>query len=139
MRKSSAIGENQVPGRTWGGKFSFHPCAVIGVTLVLNAVPSDATVFELPADGTIVVGADTTITTHFKDTLLDIARNYSLGYDEIIRANPGVDMWLPGEGTQILLPGRRILPPGPHEGVVVSLPPWRSDCPTTCPISSPPP
>jgi len=38
--------------------------------------------------------------------MLDIARRYSLGYEEIIRANPHVDMWLPGEGTDILLPGR---------------------------------
>ena len=86
---------------------------------------SSATEFELPADGSIVIGSDSTISTHYKDTLLDIAREYSLGYDEIIRANPGVDMWLPGEGTQIALPGRRILPPGPHEGVVVSLPEHR--------------
>jgi len=34
-------------------------------------------------------------------------------------------MWLPGEGTDILLPGRRILPPGPHEGIVVNLPEHR--------------
>lgn len=93
--------------------------------LALRAEQSDAAVFELPADGSAVVGTDTTLTTHFKDTLLDIARQYSLGYDEIIRANPGIDMWIPGEGTQILLPGRRILPPGPHEGVIVSLPEHR--------------
>jgi L,D-transpeptidase ErfK/SrfK len=79
----------------------------------------------LPADGSAVIGADITIRTHYTDTLLDIARKYSLGYDEIIRANPGVDMWLPGEGTQIVLPGRRMLPPGPRQGVVVNLPEHR--------------
>jgi L,D-transpeptidase ErfK/SrfK len=99
--------------------------AGLSLSLALQAVPAKGTVFELPADGSTVVGADTTITSHYKDTLLDFARQYSLGYDEIIRANPGVDMWLPGEGTQIFLPGRRVLPPGPHEGVVVSLPEHR--------------
>ena len=84
-----------------------------------------ATVYELPADGSPVVGADTHIKSTYKDTLLDIARRHSLGYEEIIRANPGVDMWLPGEGTDILLPGRRILPPGPREGLVVNLPEHR--------------
>ena len=63
--------------------------------------------------------------TVYKDTPLDIARRNSLGYYEIIRANPAVDMWLPGEGTDIMLPGRRILPPGPHEGIVVNLPEHR--------------
>ncbi len=86
---------------------------------------SQATVYELPTDGSSVVGADSHIKTEYKDTLLDIARRNSLGYYEIIRANPGVDMWLPGDGTQIMLPGRRILPAGPHEGVVVNLPEHR--------------
>src|SRR5882757_4914330 len=84
-----------------------------------------ATVYELPADGSAVVGTDERIKSTYQDTLLDIARRYSLGYEEIIRANPHVDMWLPGDGTDILLPGRRILPPGPHEGIVVNLPEHR--------------
>jgi len=84
-----------------------------------------ATVYELPADGSSVFGTDQRIKATYKDTLLDIARRYSLGYEEIIRANPGVDLWLPGEGTEILLPGRRILPPGPREGIVVNLPEHR--------------
>jgi L,D-transpeptidase ErfK/SrfK len=86
---------------------------------------ASATVFELPADGSAVVGADEHIKSTYQDTLLDIARRYSLGYDEIIRANPRIDMWLPGEGTDILLPGRRILPPGAREGIVVNLPEHR--------------
>jgi L,D-transpeptidase ErfK/SrfK len=87
--------------------------------------PAAATVYELPENGSAVFGTDERIKATYQDTLLDIARRYSLGYEEIIRANPGVDMWLPGEGTDILLPGRRILPPGPHEGVVVNLPEHR--------------
>jgi L,D-transpeptidase ErfK/SrfK len=88
---------------------------------VLGISTSSAAEFELPQDGSAVIGADTVITSHYEDTLLDIARRYSLGYDEIIRANPGVDMWLPGEGKQLLLPNRRILPPGPRDGLVVNL------------------
>jgi len=95
------------------------------VCLAGLSAPAWATVFELPADGSAVVGTDDRIKSKYNDTLLDIARRYSLGYEEIIRANPGVDMWLPGEGTDILLPGRRILPPGPREGLVVNLPEHR--------------
>jgi L,D-transpeptidase ErfK/SrfK len=86
---------------------------------------ADATVYELPENGAAVFGTDERIKSTYQDTLLDIARRYSLGYEEIIRANPGVDMWLPGEGTDILLPGRRILPAGPREGIVVNLPEHR--------------
>lgn len=97
------------------------------IAIVLGCLcgPAGATVFELPENGSAVFGTDERIKSTYQDTLLDIARRYSLGYEEIIRANPGVDMWLPGEGTDILLPGRRILPPGPREGVVVNLPEHR--------------
>ena len=87
--------------------------------------PAWATVFQMPEDGSAVVGTDEHVKAVYKDTLLDIARRYSLGYEEIIRANPGTDMWIPGEGADILLPGRRILPPGPREGIVVNLPEHR--------------
>jgi L,D-transpeptidase ErfK/SrfK len=93
--------------------------------LLLLAGTSQATVYETPTDGSSVVGTDNHMVAAYQDTLLDIARRNSLGYYEIIRANPGVDMWLPGTGTDIMLPGRRILPPGPREGIVVNLPEHR--------------
>ncbi len=76
---------------------------------------------EIPRDGSAVIGYDGVVRSHFSDTLPDIARRYGLGYEEIVRANPGVDVWLPGEGTRIRLPGRHVLPPGMREGVVVDV------------------
>ncbi len=91
----------------------------------LLATPLHASVYPLPADGSPVVGTDTSMQTVYEDTLPDLAHRYSLGYYEIIRANPGVDVWLPGAGTKLLLPGRRILPAGPRTGLVVNLPEHR--------------
>jgi L,D-transpeptidase ErfK/SrfK len=59
-----------------------------------------AVVYELPADGSAVVGTDSRIKVSYHDTLLYVARQYSLGYPEIVRANPGADIWLPGEGRE---------------------------------------
>ena len=84
-----------------------------------------AAVYELPADGTAVVGTDSRVTLSTQDTLFNVARRYGLGYPEIVRANPGANIWSPGEGREILLPSRRILPPKPHEGIVVNLPEHR--------------
>jgi L,D-transpeptidase ErfK/SrfK len=84
-----------------------------------------AEVYELPPTGNDVVGALTTIESRAEDTLLDIARRHGLGYEEIVRANPEVDAWLPGEGTRIVLPTRFILPPGPRRGVVLNLAEYR--------------
>src|SRR5690606_4886128 len=46
---------------------------------------------------------------------------FNLGYEEIVRANPGVDPWLPGEGTEIVLPTQFVLPNAPYEGLVINL------------------
>lgn len=56
-----------------------------------------------------------------EDTLSDIARRFNLGYEEIVRANPGVDPWLPGEGREIVLPTQFVLPAAPREGLVINL------------------
>ena len=54
------------------------------------------------------------------ETLLDIARRFNLGVPEVSAANPGVDAWLPGAGTRLVLPTAFILPEGPREGLLVN-------------------
>jgi L,D-transpeptidase ErfK/SrfK len=89
------------------------------------ASPARATVYTLTHPDDAVFGEDQTVVTVYEDTLYDLARKYSLGSEELIRVNPGVDPWLPGAGKVIVIPGRHILPPGPHEGIVVNLPEHR--------------
>jgi len=79
----------------------------------------------LPPNDIDLVGATSTVRSRYEDTLVDIARDHDLGYTEIVRANPGVDPWLPGEGTEILLPKRFILPPVERRGIVINLPEMR--------------
>jgi L,D-transpeptidase ErfK/SrfK len=55
-----------------------------------------------------------------EDTLTDVARRFSVGYNEIHRANPGVDMWLPGAGRRVVLPTQFVLPDAPHVGIVIN-------------------
>jgi L,D-transpeptidase ErfK/SrfK len=68
-----------------------------------------------------VVGQVQRVIASEEDTLSDIARRFNLGYEEVVRANPGVDPWLPRAGTEIVLPTRFVLPDAPYEGVVVNL------------------
>jgi L,D-transpeptidase ErfK/SrfK len=86
---------------------------------------AQAAVYDLTDPNIQVVGEDLHIQTHYSDTLVEIARHYGLGYEEIARANPKVDPWLPGEGTDIVIPGRHILPPGPRDGIIVNIPEHR--------------
>ncbi|MBB6091836.1 L,D-transpeptidase ErfK/SrfK [Povalibacter uvarum] len=68
-----------------------------------------------------VLGEIQTVTAKYEDTFLELGRRYGVGYEEIVAANPGVDPWLPGEGTQVVIPSRYILPEAPREGIIVSL------------------
>lgn len=72
-----------------------------------------------------VIGLPTLYVTVEKDTLLDVARSYDLGYVEIRAANPGIDPWLPGAGKTLKLPTQHVLPDAPHRGIVINLPELR--------------
>ena len=81
--------------------------------------------YLLPANGDNVIGRNGTDVAFHEDTLFDIARRNGVGYEELVAANPGVDPWLPGDGTEILIPSRYILPDAPRTGIVVNLPEHR--------------
>ena len=103
--------------------FRRHMLTLLFVMALPIAVPAEQ--FELPPDDNDVVGALTVVTARAEETLLDIARRHGLGYEDIVRANPKVDTWLPGEGTEVLLPTRYVLPPGSRKGVILNLAEYR--------------
>ncbi|MEM9403992.1 MAG: L,D-transpeptidase family protein [Pseudomonadota bacterium] len=94
-------------------------------TALLATLPVCAEVYELPPVGQDVVGSLITIKARSDDTLLDIARRHGLGYEDIVRANPDVDTWIPGAGTEVVLPTRYVLPPAPRSGVILNLAEYR--------------
>lgn len=80
----------------------------------------NAGVFPLPAGKDALIGGDRFVAATKEDTLIDIARRNDLGYDEIVNANPSVDVWMPREGTTVTLPHRYLLPDAPREGIVIN-------------------
>ena len=76
--------------------------------------------FFVAPDEDVVGRVQVTLAAH-EDTFADIARRFNVGYAELVRANPGVDPWIPGEGTQVILPTEFILPDAPREGLVLNL------------------
>ena len=80
--------------------------------------------FEIdPGDD--VVGTVQVVKATKEDTLADIARRFNVGYEEIVRANPKVDAWLPGEGTEVIVPSQFVLPDAPRTGLVINIPAMR--------------
>lgn len=55
------------------------------------------------------------------DSLLDIARTFDIGYNQIIRANPTLNRWVPRIGAEVTIPSMYILPSGARRGIVLNL------------------
>jgi L,D-transpeptidase ErfK/SrfK len=87
-----------------------------------GTAPAEAYRFSIdPKLNDEVVGEVQITETTAQDTLADIARRFSVGYNEIQRANPGVDMWVPGPGRRVVVPTQFVLPNAPHVGIVVNI------------------
>jgi L,D-transpeptidase ErfK/SrfK len=93
---------------------------VIILVGLLASWSAHATSFALEPTTAEVVGEVWITRSRESDTLMDIARVYKVGYQDIRMANPEVDIWLPGEGTRIVIPTQFILPDAPREGIVLN-------------------
>ena len=102
-------------GPKWGGKRAAKEAAV--VPALPEPIPTHRFVIDASTD---IVGVVQKTQATKEDTLTDIARRFNVGYEEIVRANPGVDPWLPGEGREIVIPSQFILPNAPREGIVIN-------------------
>ncbi len=84
--------------------------------------------YSLPdgqAGARTVIGSPRSYTVQAKDTLLDIARYFDLGFNEISAAYPDLDPWLPPQGSELSLPTFWVLPKSRPAGVVVNIPEMR--------------
>ena len=100
------------------------------ITLLIISSGVQANVFNLPEDpnesvvGSVPEKPFYTVANE-EDTLLDVARRYNIGQNEIVLVNPGVDRWMPGTQAPILIPNSRILPDTPRKGLTLNLPEYR--------------
>ncbi len=95
--------------------------SLVALSLFCGLVPGRAAMANLG----LVIGQPQTAIVQPQDTLLDIAFRHGLGFQEVTRLNPEVDVWLPKVGTRVLLPTQLILPDVPHEGLVINIPEMR--------------
>ena len=95
------------------------------VISILSPLSGVGEVYRLPAAGDELIGQIKYATASDEDTLIDMARENSLGQEEIVMANPTVDRWLPKGGTKVLIPRQFILPDAPRSGIVLNIPEMR--------------
>jgi len=91
------------------------------------AKPNPSYTIPTPVGGgpTTVIGEVHTYRIRRGDTLMDLARLYSLGYNEIVDANPGLDPWVPPVGATVILPTQWVLPCCSYTGLIVNIPEMR--------------
>jgi L,D-transpeptidase ErfK/SrfK len=83
--------------------------------------PAHADVFSY-GKGKTVIGSLQTYTVKHEESLVEIARKFDLGYQEIVDANPNFDPFVPGKDAFIQVPTSWILPDvTPYEGVIINL------------------
>jgi L,D-transpeptidase ErfK/SrfK len=99
--------------------------SVAVAALILTPVICQAEVYEVADSSRDLIGVPQRVASNFDDTFIEIGRSYNLGYEELRSANPSVDPWLPGEGTEIILPTSFILPAGSRQGIVVNIAEYR--------------
>lgn len=99
-------------------------CALLLCSLLPQTALSES-FFLSTAGRNSVVGKLGTVRAKAEDSLIDIARRYDLGHDEIISANRNINRWVPGAGTKILLPNQFVLPDAPRDGIIINLAEFR--------------
>ena len=100
---------------------SARSLALAALWLAACATPQPRHPLETPPSSPDLVGRLGFRDAHGEDTLIDLAPELGVGYVELVAANPGVDPWLPKEGTRLVVPSARLLPSAPREGIVVNL------------------
>jgi L,D-transpeptidase ErfK/SrfK len=94
---------------------------LIIICLFAVAVVSASAENYYPADSS-VIGKVEQYTVKKGESLIEIARMFDLGYNEIADANPGVDPFIPPAGLSVQIPMKWIVPDVPkRKGVVINI------------------
>lgn len=110
--------------RAGRGPLSHWCLAGLAAAAVLASSPAGAAEYSL-ITGQKVVGKPTRYVVREGEVFGDIARQFDIGYTELVTANPGVNPWVPGVGRTLTIPTMHVLPDGPRQGIVINLAQWR--------------
>jgi L,D-transpeptidase ErfK/SrfK len=100
-------------------------CPALLLPLLLAPVTAAASNAYVLAPGDTVVGQIETAHVIGDERPVDVARRRGLGHAELKLINPALDVWLPGNPDEIVLPLEFVLPNAPHRGIVLNVPEMR--------------
>jgi L,D-transpeptidase ErfK/SrfK len=81
-----------------------------------------AEAYSYDRDNNTVIGSAKIYTVNGNESLIEIARRFGLGYNEIVSANPDLDPFLPGDNARVTIPTAWVLPDAPsYQGIIINL------------------
>ena len=92
---------------------------IISLFIISHTYASSAFPIDNPAN--IIIGTQKIYSIHEEETLIELARKYDVGYNEIIAANSDIDSWIPEKGTKIIIPTTWLLPEVLDDGTIINL------------------
>ncbi len=95
---------------------------VLTIAVILFFVsPSPAEVYSYSQEKS-VMGFTRAHIVQKNESLIEIARKFDLGFNEITEANPSLDPFVPGTGANIIIPTSWILPDAEsYDGIIINL------------------
>ena len=102
-------------------RFLIAACSAGAALFALAMGVAAATLKPVATDRNDLIGEPRVYVTKSAENLLEIAREFNVGYVAMVAANPEVDPWLPGDGTALTLPTVHLLPNTARRGIVINL------------------
>ena len=93
----------------------------LAIAFMVSTQPSSAETFFLPEGTDSVVGDIGYVQARTGETLVDIARQLNVGYDQIVLANPNLNRWIPDVGSKVTIPHQYVLPGTTRRGLVLNI------------------
>lgn len=100
--------------------FLFRLSIFITLCSLLSPLGACADIFLL-SKGSSVLGITREYTVKDNESLIEIARRFKLGYNEIVDANPELDPFVPKKGSTVIIPSSWVLPDSDHNGIVINI------------------
>ena len=95
--------------------------ALAALLFIVLTGPADASLYQYGRDLT-VIGSGKTHVVKDNESLIEIARQYGLGFGEIAGPNPSLDAFAPGTGKVVKVSTMWVLPDSvPQDGIVINL------------------
>jgi L,D-transpeptidase ErfK/SrfK len=104
-------------------KFTYSGPSLLFLCLFLIAfIVEPAEGYHQYNENATVIGKLRIYTIKKNESLIEIARKFGIGYNEIVDANPGLDPFVPNAGGTVSIPSAWILPEmSDYEGIIINL------------------